>query len=398
MSQLQSNKALIIGGGIAGPAMALQLQKIGIQSTIFESRYEHDMNQGVFLGITPNGLNILQEFFDLEILKQDYTPGKMCFYNAQNKKIGELDTQHQLKKYGAETLQVKRTDISAALRKEVVENGIPINYGKKLVHLEQHDQVTAYFSDGTSASADFLIASDGAHSVVRSKLFPDAPSPVYTKQLSTGAFVHMPDMKPHFGFIKMTFGKSAFFAYAVSNKGEVWWFNNFYREQEPKREEMATTLQQEIKSHLLHIHKEDPEPILEIIRSTDEIFAYPIYDIPSLSKWHQGKICLIGDAAHATSPHIGQGASLALEDTAVLAKCIRNEADLTTAFEKFQQIRQPRVEKLIKTARKIGNSKSKPNPVATFFRDLLLRHFIKFEIKKMDWIYNYTCKWNGNEN
>jgi 2-polyprenyl-6-methoxyphenol hydroxylase-like FAD-dependent oxidoreductase len=390
MNKSYRKKAIIIGSGIAGPAMALQLQKLNIETEIFEARPGHKMNQGVFLGITPNGLNVLSELIDLESLKEDYTPGKMCFYNARGKHIGELDTKHQIEKYGAETIQIKRATIGEQLRKEASGKGIPIHFGKNLVDLNQNeDGVTARFADGTEETADFLIACDGTHSVCRKKLFPDAPEPVYTRQLSTGAFVNMEGMEPHFGSINMTFGRRAFFAWAVSNKNEVWWFNNFYREKEPTREELHSTLQTEIKNHLLDIHKDDPKPIYEIIQATEDMFVYPVYDIPSLPKWHKGNVCLIGDAAHATAPHIGQGASLALEDTVVLAACIRDHPSLTNAFDAFQKLRQPRVEKLIKTARKVGSNKSKPNPVETFFRDLLLKHFIRFESKKMDWVYGY---------
>ncbi len=392
----RKSSAIIIGAGIAGPAMAIQLQNLGMNTEIFESRQGHEINQGLFLGITPNGLNVLRDFIDIEKLKEEYTPGKMIFLNAQGKNIGELDTKYQKKKYGAETIQVKRAAISFELRKKVANRGIPLHYGKKLVQLFQNNNgVIARFADGTEKKADFLIACDGTHSVCRKILFPDAPKPVYTRQLSTGAFVKMDDMDQHFGAIHMTFGKKAFFAWAVSNQGDIWWFNNFYRENEPTQEEISSKLQEEMKAYLLKIHCEDPEPIYDIIEKTEEMFAYPVYEIPSLPKWYKGNICLIGDAAHATAPHIGQGASLALEDTVVLAKFIHEQSSLIEAFEKFQQLRQPRVEKLIQTARKVGNNKSIPNPITTFFRDLFLKHFIKMEIKKMDWIYGYTVDWKA---
>src|SRR5690625_2177756 len=135
------------------------------------------------------------------------------------------------------------------------------------------------------------------------QLFTDAPAPVYTRLLSTGAFVQLEDMQHLFGPINMTFGRRAFFAWAVSNKGDVWWFNNFYMEREPTREELRTTLQQEVKEHLPEIHREDPDPIPKIIRQPEELFVYPIYETPSLQQWDQNRVCLIGDAAHATAPH-----------------------------------------------------------------------------------------------
>src|SRR5690625_2690599 len=386
----KQKRGLVIGAGIAGPATAIELNKHGFEVEIFEARQEEEMGQGVFLGITPNGLNALKELIDIEQLMSDYTPGSMIFYNARNKEIGRLPTAHQREKYGSETVQIRRSDISFHLRQEVQEKQIPIHYGQQLEGVLRTDRcVQVRFSDSSDTSGDFLIACDGVHSSTRMHLFTAAPAPVYTRLLSTGAFVHLEDMQHLFGPINMTFGRRAFFAWAVSNKGDVWWFNNFYMEREPTREELRTTLQQEVKEHLLEIHREDPDPIPKIIRETEELFVYPIYETPSLQQWHQNRVCLIGDAAHATAPHIGQGGSLALEDAVVLARCLNSSSSPDEAFKRFQSLRKPRVEKLIRTARKVGNQKSKPNSVAVFFRDLLLRHFIRLEIRKMDWVYGY---------
>src|SRR5205085_9028258 len=131
----------------------------------------------------------------------------------------------------------------------------------------------------------------------------------------------------------------------------------------------------QLKNTLLELHKNDPEPIADIIKSADTIELYPVYDIPFLANWHNGRVCLIGDAAHATAPHIGQGASLALEDTIVLAQCIRDFATVETAFETFQSLRQARVQKIVREARKVGDSKTVPTKFQQFFRDLLLPFF-----------------------
>jgi 2-polyprenyl-6-methoxyphenol hydroxylase-like FAD-dependent oxidoreductase len=201
------------------------------------------------------------------------------------------------------------------------------------------------------------------------------------------------DMKGLAGSIRMIFGEKAFFAYAVSNKNEVWWFNNIASSGEPQRDELDRLDRLTLKENLLTLHKNDPWPVTDIIHATKQMEVYPIYDIPSLKHWHKGNVCLIGDAAHATAPHIGQGASLALEDTLVLAKCIRDLPGMKIAFKTFQLLRQERVQKIIRQARKIGNSKTVPNKFQQFFRDLLLPVFVKRKAKKMDWVYAYKINW-----
>lgn len=381
---MNMKRAIIVGGGIAGPAMGIELKRMQFEVEIFEGRNQEEMIKGVFLGLTPNGINVLRDFIDVSALKDDYTPGTMQFFNARNRFIGRLETKQQLARYGAETIQVKRARLSYLLRQAAESAGVPIRYGKKLVQLMQEPNgVTAEFEDGTSASGDLLLACDGINSVCRRIIFPNAPGPVYTHQLSSAGYARVPGLEDQFGSIRMIFGAQAFFAYAVSNIGEIWWFNNFYSDV-PLKEENG-----KLKDHLLALHATDPDAVREIIRRSENIFAYPIYEYQPLPEWHSGNVCLLGDAAHATAPHIGQGASLALEDVKMLGKTLRDSATLQEAFLRFQESRKPRVEKMIRTARKVGNKKTAPNPIATFMRDLFLPYFIRFEARRTDWIYSY---------
>ncbi len=385
-----TKKAIIIGAGVAGPIMALQLKKIGYEAELFESRSAEDIHEGAFIGITPNGLNVMKEFVDLESLKSDFTPGSISFYNNSGKQIAELQTDYQRSLYGCETLQIKRSNLNIKAREAAVKHGVIINYGKKFKSINQsEDKVSATFEDGSAATGDILIACDGMFSAVRSFLFQDSKLLRYTKLISTGGFARVQELSAPTSEIQMHFCERGFFAYAVSDRGEVWWFNNYYREVEPNRTELQHSLREEIRSHLLEIHKNDNPIFSTIIKNTGDIIAYPVYDLPSLPHWYKGRVCLIGDAAHGISPHLGQGASLALEDTLVLSHCLGTEKTIESAFRQFQDQRRPRVEKTIKTAQKVGNTKSKINPVAAWFRDRLIGFFIKKQIQQLDWLYGW---------
>lgn len=386
-----NNKAIIIGAGVAGPILALQLKKAGFEAEVFESRAEGNTKEGAFLGLTPNGLNVLKTFVDLRLLKEDYTPGAMKFFNSKGKQIAELGTAYQQQRYGVETIQLKRANLNKHARIAATAAGIKIGYDKKFVRYEEtKDQVIAYFADGTSATGDIMIGCDGMFSEVRKQLFPEASVLRYTKLISTGGYANIPELSEPLDAIRMTFGERGFFAYSVSDKGEVWWFNNYFRAQQPKPKEIETTLKAEIQSHLINVHENDDPLFSRIIRNSHEIIAYPIYDVPQLPQWYKGRVCLIGDAAHGISPHIGQGASLALEDTVVIAELLKSHSDYSTAFRIFQSGRQPRVEKVIKSARKVGDTKTKTNPIAAWFRDRLIGFFIGKQIKRLDWIYGWT--------
>lgn len=168
-----NKKVIIIGAGVAGPIMALQLKKTGFDPEIFESRSEDNTKEGAFLGFTPNGLNVLKEFVDLELLKEDYTPGSIKFFNSKGKQIAELGTAYQKPQYGVETIQIKRANLNKYARNAAKAAGIRIWYGKKMVRCQEtNEQVTAYFADGTTASADIMIGCDGMFSEVRKQIFP----------------------------------------------------------------------------------------------------------------------------------------------------------------------------------------------------------------------------------
>ncbi|NOT74918.1 MAG: FAD-dependent monooxygenase [Cyclobacteriaceae bacterium] len=386
----ENRKAIIIGCGIAGPAMALALQRKGISSVIYESRKSFNDAEGLFLGVSPNGLNVLKEFILIENILTDYCPGRIVFYNSKNKRIGELDNRYQTERYGAELVQVRRSLINSSIRNAAMAKGIEIHTGKKLSSTNQtKNNVTAYFEDGSSATADFLIGCDGIHSAVRKSFLGNTPRITYTGLLSTGGFSTIDNTKGMEDGIHMIFGERGFFAYAVSNRGEIWWFNNIARKQEPERNELTGIEKANLQKTLIDLHRNDRPIIRKIIEASKTIEIYPIYDIPSLKTWYSGRICLIGDAAHATAPHIGQGASLALEDTLVLANFLHKYYDVSNAFHQFQELRQSRVEKIVQQARKVGDTKTAPNKFQQFFRDLLLPIFLKSEAKKMDWVYSY---------
>jgi hypothetical protein len=105
-------------------------------------------------------------------------------------------------------------------------------------------------------------------------------------------------------------------------------------------------------------------------------------------------VCLIGDAAHATSPHAGQGASLALEDAIVLARCLRDIPELGRAFTTFEAERRPRVEKLAREARRQGGRKAAGNSLSRHLRDLMLPFFLKQGVRSLRKVYDYRVDWH----
>jgi 2-polyprenyl-6-methoxyphenol hydroxylase-like FAD-dependent oxidoreductase len=394
---MTEKKALIIGGGIGGPTAAMALQRVGIEATVYEA-YDRPVDSvGLFLNTASNGLDVLKTLnAHAPVIEGAFPAPRMVMWSGTGKRLGEVANGVRLPD-GTVSVIVKRGFLQRVLADEAMSRGVKIEYGKRLAGFEVvSDGVVARFEDGTQAEGDLLIGADGIHSRTRRILDPTAPEPTYTGLLSMGGYAHGSRIPPTPDSQHFVFGKRAFFGYLVKPSGEIYWFANLQRPDEPSREELAGTSSEEWKRHLLDLFSGDIELIGEIIKATQsEIGVYPVHDIPTMATWHRGSVALIGDAAHAVSPSAGQGASLAMEDALVIAKCLREIPDTEQAFAAYERLRRERAEKVVAYSRRIGNTKSL-GPIARWFRDLMmpfvLKHFANSN--SHTWLYTYHVDWD----
>ena len=381
-------KALIIGCGISGPVLAMFLRRAGIEPVIYEGRPEPDDRAGYFLNLAPNGVAVLDTLgIKDEVLEHGTPTTSIVLQNHRARRLGELPET---------TILIKRGLLTGALREAALRRGVPVEFGKRLSGLEvtREGKVVAHFEDGSEAEGDLLVGSDGIHSQTRRLVIPDAPEPRYAGLIDSGGFTSVPAIPPSGGVMRMTFGKKGFFGYQVVPSGEVYWFENYGEPGEPDRTELQAVPDGRWRERLLEIHDGDHEPVAEIIRSTREIGRWPSYDMPSLPTWHEGPVCLIGDAAHAALPSAGQGASMAMEDAVVLARCLRDLGGVEEAFTAFERLRKDRVEQVVEVARKTSGRKAPTNALTRAIRDLVLPFFIRMGVESAREAYAYRVEWN----
>ncbi|MDQ3327347.1 MAG: FAD-dependent monooxygenase [Chloroflexota bacterium] len=390
MTQLPVNEktALIIGCGIAGPVLAMFLQRVGITPVIFEERPAPNDEAGYFLNLAPNGVAVLDTLgITDEVLRQGTPTTSIVFRNHRGKQLGVLSER---------TILIKRGALNLVLREAATTRGVEIEWGKRLkdVAITPERSVGARFEDGTVSRGEILVGCDGIHSATRRSIMPNAPKPQYTGIVDSGGYTRAPGIVPSDGVMRMTFGARGFFGCQASPSGEVYWFENFRTSSEPDREELDAIPNDVWRQKLIEKHREDHASIAEIIHTTEgRIGRWPSYDLPSLPTWHKGPVCLIGDAAHATLPSAGQGASMVLEDAVVLAKCLRDIPDSESAFNTFEQLRKDRVEELVRAARKIGNRKGPTNALTRQIRDTLLPFFLRMSGKNARRAHAYRVEW-----
>jgi 2-polyprenyl-6-methoxyphenol hydroxylase-like FAD-dependent oxidoreductase len=393
-----TKKALIIGCGVAGPVVAMFLKRAGVDAEIYEAQPAPDDYAGLFLNVASNGLGVLRALgLEHQLAAEGFACPRMEMWSGNGKRLGEVRNGAAAGQ-GDVSVVMKRGLLHRILREAALRQGIPVVFGKQLADISVTDgRVVAAFADGSMASGDFLIGCDGVHSRTRQIIDPSAPAPSYTGQISCGGFSHCANVPPTPDTQHFIFGERAFFGYLAKPDGEIYWFNNIAYPGMPRRSELEAIPTEEWRRRLLALHANDQPFIHDIILATEgEIGRYPIYDIPTLPKWHAGPVVLIGDAAHATSPSAGQGASLALEDAIVLAQCVRDIPRLEDAFAAYERLRRTRAEKIVQASRRTGNNKVAAGPLARWFRDLMLPFFLKRvgSSASFGWLYSYKVAWD----
>ena len=192
-----------------------------------------------------------------------------------------------------------------------------------------------HFEDGSHAVGDLLVGCDGVHSVTRTIIDPDAPTPRYVGLLNFGGYTPGTAVGEE-GAWHMIFGARAFFGYVPDAAGGTVWFANVPRHPSNRAERESTTAEQ-WKDRLIELFANDRGPATELIGAGSlQLAADNTHDLPSVPAWHKVPLIVIGDAAHAPSPSSGQGASMALEDGVVLAKCLRDRVQHSDGLYGFR--------------------------------------------------------------
>lgn len=393
--------ALVIGAGIAGPVAAIALLRAGITPTVYEAHESTADDVGAFLTLQVNGVDALRALgIDHVVSEIGFATPRMRFRSGTGKFLGEVSTGAALPD-GTVGVTLRRADLYRALRDEARRQGIAIEHGHRLTDVRQVlGGVRAEFADGTTATADLLVGADGIRSTVRQIIDPHAAPARYVPVLNIGGYAPATaidagavDAAP--GEYEMVFGKHAFFGYAVAPDGQVWWFANPPQPTEPAPGELAALTTEHWHARLRELFAGDRSPACAIIDSTPgELQGWATYDLPSVRRWYGDRMVLVGDAAHATSPASGQGASMAIEDAVELGRCLRDLPEPAAAFAAYERLRRGRVEQVVANGARSSNAKAAV-PVARVLRDALLPIFLRRQgTETAAWLHGHHIDWD----
>jgi len=385
---METRHALIVGAGIGGPVLALGLRRLGMRVTLVDRRGRAADAEGAFLGLAPNGMHALAALDAAgPVARLGFPCSAFHFRSGSGRSLGVIDRSRDVERFGWPLTMVRRGELHRVLLEQAEAAGAGVQLERTFRTLEQRPGkgVVAHFEQGPSIEADMLFGCDGLRSRVRAAAFPGAPPPAFSGLWDYGGFARIEGTPLRPGVNEMVFGKRAFFGAFLTPAGEVWWFHNGPEKLEGSPEAMI--------DGLCRLHADDPPWICEVLRATPEpLGPWGLYDLQGVRPWSNGRVCLLGDAAHAMSPSAGQGASLAMEDALALTLALRDNESPEAAFAAYERFRRDRVETIARVARRNGSGKA-PGPIGRRIRDLVLPFFLRLGGRAQDRGYAWRFGW-----
>lgn len=332
-------RVVIIGAGIGGLAAGIALRRIGAEVVVVE-RAADIREVGAGLSIWSNGVGALRELgVDAGVLasasvierNESRTPSGVVIAANQFSEISQS--------VGAPNICVHR-----AVLQRILLDALPRAAVRTGACCTGFQDATAILETGERIEADVLVGADGLSSVIRAGLHGSEP-PRYAGYTCWRAVRPATDVLPA-GSALLAAGGGAQFGLWPCGEGQVYWF---LTKNAPQGTRLAKADAKELCRHWA-------APIPEIIEGTaeDAILQNDIVDRPPLRWWGRGCVTLLGDAAHACTPNLGQGACQALEDAVVLAQCLRDVRPVESALREYERVRVPRTAAVVRNSWRTG--------------------------------------------
>jgi 2-polyprenyl-6-methoxyphenol hydroxylase-like FAD-dependent oxidoreductase len=373
-AKVKIKKAIIIGGGIGGHTLAVALHQAGIASQLFE-RAPQLGEVGAGLGVWANAVRVLDRLSIGARIREIGMPlerGEIVSWRGRV--LSSMDIQGVATEAGAGCYVMHRADLLEAIVSKVPP-GVA-RAGMECVRIEQGaDSVRAHFQNGKTAEGDILIGADGINSVVRRTLWGEEPLR-YSGQTCYRGVAHVPPDDSQ--VIREISGPGKRCAVCPLDKHRIYWWAAINSPLGEKDDP------QKRRDYLVDQYRGWPFNISEAMAATpvNAVLRNDLVDRPPLARWSKGRVTLLGDSAHPTTPNLGQGACMAIEDAMVLARALASHATVDDAFGDYEQQRSERTAAVTKESWNFGMLALWKNPAAVELRELLFRSTPAFVLKR----------------
>jgi len=347
-----SPRIAVVGAGLGGAATAALLLQEGFNVHVYEQAPSFSrLGAGIHVG--PNVMKILRRIGIEDAMNaQGSHPD---FWYSRHWETGDILAQiplgdYALKHYGASYLTVHRGDFHELLVKALPDHAI--SYAKTLDRVEDRgNDVLMHFTDGTSEVADIVIGADGVNSRIREELLgPEEPK--YAGYLAHRAVFPTPELKagmmPFDSCVKWWSDDRHMMVYFVTGKAdEIYYVTGVPVEQWDLKDRWLPSSKEEMRETFRGWHPN----VQALIDATVEVTKWSLLERDPLPLWSRGRLVLLGDACHPMKPHMAQGAAMAIEDGAMLARCLKevgahNHSDAFALYEANRAARASKVQRI----------------------------------------------------
>jgi len=361
-------RLVIAGGGIGGLAAAVALDRAGEDVSVYE-RAPAFCDVGAGMSLWPNATRILRKW---GLLDKVLALGEPVTHFDLLCPDGSTLSEIPMGRADSPAVCLHRADLHRVLRQALNPEKLVANHGLASFSQADNGRVTARFTDGSEVEADGLIGADGVGSAVLSQLNTCA-SPVYRGYTIWRGIARDVRVGKR-GHISETWGSGRRFGIMPLGKDLVCWYATHNGPAARPDGPLGR------KHEILDLFRGWHDPVASLIEATDPetILKNDARDRAPLRRWTHGNVTLLGDAAHPITPNVGQGACMAIEDAACLAKCLEADAHLGRALLAYERARLPRTRYVGRQSNRIGAIGQFENPVLVRARNMIARGLLLF--------------------
>jgi 2-polyprenyl-6-methoxyphenol hydroxylase-like FAD-dependent oxidoreductase len=360
-------RAVVIGGGIGGLTTAIALCRKNWDVSVHEATSE----------LRPVGKGILVPNNAMQVLGRLGLAGRVseigwpirCFElgTASGTILSTTKLNELPARYGHSIIAIHRAELVEALA-----HALPpevLHLGSQFTHFTQEStQVRAHFKDGSEETADLLVGADGIHSRVREQLFPQ----VTLRYSGQTCFRGMSEVALPEGLARTCreiWGGRDRFGFAAMGPRRVYWFAP--QISPPSLEDSLDSRME----RLFNSYGKFPDPIPAILAAAraEDTIRTDLFDFRPISRWSRDNVALLGDAAHAMTPNLGQGGAQAIEDAFVLAEHCGQAGSVAETLKDYERIRMAKAKWIVKASWTFGQVSHWQNPMARWTRDSVIR-------------------------